>query len=80
MKNIIVPVITHSHHHNSGSLSLLGGLITLFATIYIFYFFIVCMERNLNYINRKQFIIYLLIPFLMWIIWFIELFKKDNNE
>lgn len=79
MKNIIISVITHSHH-SGGNLSLLEVLITLFLFIYFLYFFIVCIERDFNGINRKQFIIYLLIPFLMWVIWFIELFKKDKYE
>lgn len=77
MKNIIVPVITHSHHHGGGSLSALGALITVLVTVYIFYFFVVCIERSFGYINRKQFITYLLIPYSMWIIWFTKLFKKD---
>jgi len=69
---------TYGHHHGEGNV--LGASIfwTFFITLYIFYIAIVCMKRNFNdYPTRKAFLLDFFIPFRVWIIYFINLFKKD---
>lgn len=69
---------TYGHHHGGGNVP--GAFIfwTFFITFYIFYIIIVCMKRKFNdYPTRKSFLLDFFIPFRLWIICFINLFKKD---
>jgi len=66
-----------SSSHSSGNVTAITALLTLLVIIYLIYVAFVCMARSFGDLKRKEFIIYLLIPFSWWFINIAELFEKD---
>jgi len=67
--------IPTEHYGGSGHFGLEMGLLIFLIMLYIVYFMFVCIERSFFKLTKKQFIIFLIIPFSMWFNWFLKLFK-----
>ncbi len=67
---------TSSSHHSS-NVTAISALLTVLIILYLIYATFVCISRGFGDLKRKEFIIYLLIPFSWWFMNFLELFEKD---
>lgn len=74
-----IHIYNHHFSRGGGHITPLMGLLIFIVSTYIVYFIGICVGRSLGEYTRKQFILYLLIPYSAIFIWFINLFKEDKK-